>query len=170
MNLKNCSKYESCSAPICPMFSGFKEAIWYADEEICQNKDLFPDKMVLDNQNKIKRRDRSKESYYTYEMLLMPCIIKGGIDGAGEITSRIYHSSLSASAGGGTSATSGKDWIKTSGFEISDLSLVSSAGHFSLPVTIVFSHLLIGGISKNATDKRTNRSKPGRYRAENITE
>lgn len=81
MNLKNCSKYDSCSAPLCPMFSGFKEAIWYADEEICQNKDLFPDKMVLDNQNKIKRRDRSKESYYTYDMLLMPCIIKGGITG-----------------------------------------------------------------------------------------
>ena len=81
MNLKNCSKYESCSAPLCPMFSGFKEAIWYADEEICQNKELFPDKMVLDNQNKIKRRDRSKESYYTYDMLLMPCIIKGGITG-----------------------------------------------------------------------------------------
>ena len=81
MNLKNCSKYESCSAPLCPMFSGFKEAIWYADEEICQNKDIFPDKIVLDNQNKIKRRDRSKETYYTYDMLLMPCIIKGGITG-----------------------------------------------------------------------------------------
>lgn len=81
MNLKNCSKYESCSAPICPMFSGFKEAIWYADEEICQNKELFPDKPVLDSQNKIKRRDRSKETYYTYDMLNRSCIIKGGITG-----------------------------------------------------------------------------------------
>ena len=81
MNLKNCSRYESCSAPICPMFTGFKEAIWYADEEICQNRELFPDKLLVDNQNKIKRRDRSKETYYTYDMLNRAFIIKGGITG-----------------------------------------------------------------------------------------
>lgn len=63
------------------MFTGFKEAIWYADEEICQNRELFPDKLLVDNQNKIKRRDRSKETYYTYDMLNRAFIIKGGITG-----------------------------------------------------------------------------------------
>ena len=68
-----CSKYESCSAPLCPIDGG---GVWYPDEEICHKF-----KEVTKTQRKIQARARDREKYFTLEMLTRNCVIGKGIKG-----------------------------------------------------------------------------------------
>jgi hypothetical protein len=75
-----CSKFDSCTASICPLSSEEenKNYIFYPDEEVC-NKNYPP--LWVKNQKKIAQRSKDKDTYYTIEMLKRKCIIKNGIMG-----------------------------------------------------------------------------------------
>jgi hypothetical protein len=80
---KLCSKYDpetgiACSAPICPLF-GWSDT-WYADEEICSNKE-YSKELIVQNQRKIAKRSRDHDTYYSAVMLGHSFIIKSGIRG-----------------------------------------------------------------------------------------
>lgn len=75
---KDCPKFESCSAPICPMFGG--SGIWYPDEEICtsRNQSALP---WIKRQRKVARKVRNKDFFFTYEMLNHNCIVTVATEG-----------------------------------------------------------------------------------------
>lgn len=81
MKAKDCKRFDSCSAPLCPLdVSNLKNSIWYADEVICPLREFCKTTMV-NNQNKIARRTRDLYTYYTKKMLEQKCIIRNGITG-----------------------------------------------------------------------------------------
>jgi len=76
--IEKCPSFDGCSATICPFDPEHKNCIWYPEDGICRKN--FPPGWVL-IQKKIKKRTRSLDTYYNYEMLNRNCIIKGGITG-----------------------------------------------------------------------------------------
>jgi len=77
METKECQRFDSCSAPICPLCSG---DIWYADEDICSSQ-KFKDLVWIKNQRKISKRAKDNDTYYTIRMLEQNCVIGRGIKG-----------------------------------------------------------------------------------------
>jgi len=76
---ENCNKFDTCSAPICPLSpdQDNNNYLWYPNEEICmRHNSLF-----VKNQKKIAQRTKDTSTYYTFEMLKRNCIIKEGITG-----------------------------------------------------------------------------------------
>lgn len=78
---RDCPRFDSCSAPLCPLDAGsLNGSIWYSDEEICTAQG-FGQLPWIRNQKKISRRCRDTSGYFTLEMLSHNCQIKGGITG-----------------------------------------------------------------------------------------
>jgi hypothetical protein len=75
---KECPRFDSCSAPLCPM--DIVGSIWYPDEEICTSH-AFGSLLWIKNQKKISRKCRDLSGYFNLEMLSHNCQIKGGITG-----------------------------------------------------------------------------------------
>jgi hypothetical protein len=75
---KDCKKFDSCSAPICPLALG--SYIWYPDEEICKYL-MFAKLVWIRNQKKIAKRAKDNDTYYTLGMLKQKCVIRKGITG-----------------------------------------------------------------------------------------
>jgi len=79
MEVKECSKYETCSALICPL--NFSEIyIWHPDEEICKNKD-YSNLDWIKNQKKIAKKTKDVTKYFTFQMLNRNYRITKGIIG-----------------------------------------------------------------------------------------
>jgi hypothetical protein len=78
MKATDCKRFDSCSAPICPLNQC--SGTWVADEEICRSSS-FSSEGWLQNQKKIAKRTRDFETYYTYTMLQRNFIIGKGITG-----------------------------------------------------------------------------------------
>ena len=78
LTAKDCLQFESCSAPICPMFGS--SGIWFPDEEICtsRNYSALP---WIKRQRKISRKVRNKDFLFTYEMLNHNCIVTVATEG-----------------------------------------------------------------------------------------
>lgn len=38
MSPKDCSRFDVCSANLCPLDAGLSERIWYADEQVCKSQ------------------------------------------------------------------------------------------------------------------------------------
>jgi hypothetical protein len=72
-----CKRFNSCSAPICPLYEG---GIWYPDEEICALKE-YAKLGWIKYQKKIKRMTRVPEFFFTLRMLERNCIIGRAIEG-----------------------------------------------------------------------------------------
>jgi len=80
MAAKDCRRYESCNAPLCPMDEkSLKSAIWYPDDEICRLNE-FCNEIWIDRQKRIAKK-RNKNTYYTHSMLQHNCIIGKAISG-----------------------------------------------------------------------------------------
>ena len=77
MEAKECKRFDSCSAPICPLYGG---DIWYPDEEICKLQ-AYCHEPWIHNQKKIARKVRNKDFYFTLEMLCCNCIITTSTEG-----------------------------------------------------------------------------------------
>ena len=76
----NCRMKDKCSAPLCPLDPASMRQVWYPDEEICKHRDHLKTTLIR-QQKKIQKKTRDKDSYYTYAMLSVECIVKNGITG-----------------------------------------------------------------------------------------
>lgn len=85
----DCPKYDTCSAPICPLDpSSLKHCIWYPGEEICTNP-RFREDLWIQNQKKITKALGLRPTndpvfglgYYNYVMLQRRFIVRKGIRG-----------------------------------------------------------------------------------------
>lgn len=79
MNFEMCPKFETCSAPICPLDQDKKTYIWYPDEEICRRKD-FANEQYIKTQKKLKKK-ANVNTYFTYKMLNRNFIVRKNIKG-----------------------------------------------------------------------------------------
>lgn len=78
---KECPRFDSCSAPICPMDEQSLECSgWFPDEDICV-KEEFSKLPWLRNQRKISRKANDLEGYFNLRMLSRDCIIGRAISG-----------------------------------------------------------------------------------------
>jgi len=69
VDIEQCSSFEDCSAPLCPLSGSLPDAVWYPDEEVCNRRDRNKPKW-LRTQRKIKRlKPDYSASYFTLEML-----------------------------------------------------------------------------------------------------
>ncbi len=86
MRPEDCKFFAYCSASICPMDLAFKNKIWLSGEteEICRNPD-FSNMQFIITQKKIKRvlkkGNKERDNYFTYEMLNRDIVVKSGIRG-----------------------------------------------------------------------------------------
>ena len=81
MDAKDCNRYDSCSAPHCPMDEwNLGRGIWYPDEEICQLQ-AFCKLGWIRLQKKIARKCRDTDGFFKLEMLERDCIISVAIKG-----------------------------------------------------------------------------------------
>lgn len=78
MNPKDCNRFDSCSASICPLDGC--GGIWYPDEHICTS-DLFKNQEWIKNQKKIARKVRNKDFYFTKEMLERTFVVTVATEG-----------------------------------------------------------------------------------------
>ncbi len=79
MEAKECPRYETCSALICPL-NFHKEYIWFPDDEICRNPDYSKLRFIR-NQKKIAKKAKDKSKYFNFQMLNRNCRITKGITG-----------------------------------------------------------------------------------------
>jgi len=90
MKAKECKRFDSCSAPLCPMDeNSLSNGIWYPDEEICQLR-IYCNEPWIRNQKKIARKVRNKDFYFTLEMLSRNCIITIATEGLDPDNNDLY--------------------------------------------------------------------------------
>lgn len=78
-----CNYFHECNAPICPMDKeSMREAVWFADEEICRVKEHRKLPWVR-NQRKILSRSRKKrvDGAFSTTMLDREMVVRNGISG-----------------------------------------------------------------------------------------
>jgi len=82
---EQCSFFNSCNAPICPLDENKENAIWYSDEAICKNRD-FSDLDFIKTQKKISKLNKKYEviGFFTFKMLNRSLIVKKGLEGLNE--------------------------------------------------------------------------------------
>lgn len=78
MEIEKCPKFNTCSAPLCPLDLNVEKYCWFPDEAIC-NRKYIP--RWAKNQRKIKKKAKDKNSYFVYAMLNRNCRVKKGITG-----------------------------------------------------------------------------------------
>jgi hypothetical protein len=81
MRPSDCTKYQTCSAPLCPLDEdSLRNAQWYPDEEICLSQEYFHLNWIR-NQKKIASKCRNTDFYFTLGMLSHNCVIGKKIEG-----------------------------------------------------------------------------------------
>ena len=87
MKAIECSYFDSCNAPICPLDKKKGKAIWYSDEAICKNPE-YSDLEFIITQKKIAKvnKTHSVKGYFTFKMLNQKIIVRSGIQGINEDT------------------------------------------------------------------------------------
>lgn len=74
---EDCPKWDTCSAPICPLGDNKQNYIWYPDEEICsKHKPQF-----VKTQKKIVKKTKDINKYFTFDMLNRDMVVTGGMVG-----------------------------------------------------------------------------------------
>lgn len=53
---KDCPGFEGCKAPICPLSTKFRKAVWYADEPICASNTYQKEQWRITQQQIAKLR------------------------------------------------------------------------------------------------------------------
>ncbi len=82
MTSMQCNRYDSCSAPLCPLDSQSLEGgIWYpGGEEICSSQ-AHRSLPWIRAQRKIAKVESDPSRYFTFAMLNRGCVIRRGITG-----------------------------------------------------------------------------------------
>lgn len=75
-----CSAFEDCSAPLCPLDSSLPEAVWYPDEDICTSRQ-FAHLHWIKIQRRISKL-KVKDGYFTAKQLSAIKRVSKGITGA----------------------------------------------------------------------------------------
>jgi len=85
MKAIECSYFDSCNAPICPLDENKEKAIWYSDEAICKNRD-FSDLEFIKTQKKVSKLNKKYAvcGFFTLKMLDRCLIVKRGLEGLNE--------------------------------------------------------------------------------------
>ena len=68
MNLEQCTSFQMCEAPLCPLSEELDDCLWYPDEEIC-NSLKFRGLHWRRMQKRLKKYKASSDYYFTKEML-----------------------------------------------------------------------------------------------------
>jgi hypothetical protein len=79
LTAKDCPRWDSCSANICPL-DLIDNAAWYPDEEICTSR-TYSTLPWIKRQRKIARKVRNKDYFFTLDMLNQDCIITTATEG-----------------------------------------------------------------------------------------
>jgi hypothetical protein len=79
LKAKDCPRWDSCSANICPL-DLIDNAAWFPDEEICAVRN-FSTLPWVKRQRKIARKVRNKDYFFTMDMLNQDCIITAATEG-----------------------------------------------------------------------------------------
>ena len=78
---KECPKFETCDAPLCPLDpQSLEHGLWYPNEAICVNRKLSSQSWIK-AQRKIKKATKDVNRYFTFAMLNQGCVIRSGIVG-----------------------------------------------------------------------------------------
>ena len=79
MRAEECPKWETCSAPICPL-NFLKDSVWCPSDEVCKSRDYSNLDWIKD-QKKIAKKAKDRSKYFTFQMLNRNCRITKGIIG-----------------------------------------------------------------------------------------
>lgn len=79
LTAKDCPRWDSCSANICPL-DLIDNAAWYPKEEICTSR-IYSTLPWIKRQRKVARKVRNKDFFFTYEMLNHNCIVTVATEG-----------------------------------------------------------------------------------------
>jgi len=84
---EQCSFFNSCNAPICPLDEHKENVIWYSDEAICKNPE-YSDLEFIITQKKIAKVNKTHgvKGYFTFKMLNQKIIVRSGIQRINEDT------------------------------------------------------------------------------------
>jgi hypothetical protein len=78
---EECSTRDRCSAPLCPMDKdSILNGVWIADEPICGSR-AYCNILVIQNQYKVRKKDKQCTTIYTYDMLNRAMMITKAIKG-----------------------------------------------------------------------------------------
>ena len=80
MSPKDCTHFDTCSAPLCPLHAD-GAGLWYPDEPICKSHKHHQGARWVANQRKIAKKAKSAEGYFTKAMLDRDFLVRRGIEG-----------------------------------------------------------------------------------------
>ena len=70
MDPSECTSYDGCNAPLCPLDPGIDLRIWYADEPICRSHTHGKRRWIRKQRSIVRRGTRSwMDKVITYQML-----------------------------------------------------------------------------------------------------
>lgn len=78
---KNCSMFERCSAPLCPLDPDLKHQVWFPDEDICNKPGFLGEFYWIKIQKKIKKRAKNRETMFTAHMMGKLVLVRAGVKG-----------------------------------------------------------------------------------------
>ena len=64
---KDCSSFDKCSAPLCPLYGDLAHAVWYPGEEVCRS--TLHRTPWIRVQRRIARRCKDTIGYFNVKML-----------------------------------------------------------------------------------------------------
>ena len=75
--MTECARFNSCSAPFCPVIPSSLQGAWFPDDPVCTTRrDDF-----ITRQRRIARRAGSRDRFYTLAMISHPCQVRRGTKG-----------------------------------------------------------------------------------------
>ena len=70
MDMRNCHRFEYCSAPLCPLDAGLANRVWYHDEEICKAAKYNKHRWIKKQRSIVRRQTKSYlDKPITYQLL-----------------------------------------------------------------------------------------------------
>lgn len=57
--MKECSSFNTCDAPLCPLDKDIHDRIWYSDEDICQGRGGSGKRWIKKQRSIVKRQTKS---------------------------------------------------------------------------------------------------------------
>ena len=65
ITIEQCSSFNRCSAPLCPLDPLLKQCCWFPDDDVCRKS--FPPQWIK-TQRKISARTKNMDTYYLFKM------------------------------------------------------------------------------------------------------
>jgi len=59
METQSCGIFSKCSAPLCPLDTGLKHRVWYADEDVCRSRKYGQHRWIKKQRSIQKRQTQS---------------------------------------------------------------------------------------------------------------